>query len=210
MLAFLSGCDKPSEASKNRSLAPAALVPVTKQRGPQAKLTTPQAPSGSRLRSVYFQGDDGSRAHFGFFDKERKEQCSFDYVSGGKGEPFVYRCFPDFAGSRACDEKASYYQDSNCSVPMYNVWSRSSTNPPEKYYLVTESTSNKSCEGQSMAPGVYLIKKWVKPTSLYQKNAFDQSCSEFTLGFENYKFFEFGERVPDDAFARAVLTTDLP
>lgn len=207
---LLVGCDKGSNPSPRGALAPAALVPTGGSNRPVEKLTTPQSPSGTRLRSIFFQGEDGSREHFGFFDKERDEECRFELVSGGKGKPFEYRCFPAFSGARYCDDAVPYYQDSSCSVPLYTVWRRSSENPNDKYYRVNESRSGEPCPEKSVVPGIYKIKRWVQPTSLYQKRDYDQACVEFTLGFENYRFFEFGEKIPNDVFARAVLTTDLP
>lgn len=211
LLVLLSACDKSTDAPANAALAPASLVAVAKP-GPasESSQSSPQSPSGSRLRSVYFQGEDGSRVHYGFFDKERQERCSFEYASGGAGEPFAYRCYPEAGASRPCDEPVRYYQDSNCTVPLFSVWKRTEDPKRDKYFRVTESSWGEDCAGQPVAPGFYLVKRWFKPAAVYQIMPFDKSCSEFTLGFEDYRFFEFGERIPDEAFVRAELLTDLP
>lgn len=206
----LTACDRSTEASSPAALAPASLVPSAQPTKLQtAQRSTPSSPSGTRLRSMYFRGDDGSRVHYGFFDAERKEHCSFAYSSGGNGQPQEYRCFPNTGGSRPCDEPATYFQDSLCTKPLYRVGRLGPQQEPGKYYRVTEATSGKRCEGQPKQRGIYVLNL-VKPSVLYQKNGFDQSCIEFSVGFEDDRFASLGEMIPEDRFVRAVLTTDMP
>lgn len=207
---LFTACESSSEPQNQGGLAAASLVAVNKvQATEDASPATPQSPSGTRLRSIYFDGADGSRLHYGFFDSEREERCHFAYASGGQGEPLVYRCFPEVADNRPCDLSASYYQDRDCTVPLYHVWTSVRIPRRDKYVRVSESVWGKGCEGQTHAPGLYKVKRWLKPAALYQKSTLDQSCSEFTAGFQNYRFYEFGERVPEDVFVQAGLTTDV-
>src|SRR5438105_4184598 len=48
-----------------------------------------EALSGTRLKTQYIQGDDGSRSFLGFFDTQRNEACTFGRAEDGK-----IRCLP--------------------------------------------------------------------------------------------------------------------
>lgn len=210
IVTLLPACEASQDASSNTAVAAASLVSQAsagkKKAMPRA---TPPSPSGTRLRSIYFRGDDGSRMHHGFFDAERKEECSFEYFSGGDGEPHVYRCFPHAAGVRACDEGGDYFQDSACTVPLYEIYKGRFDDEPGKYYRVTESLSDQACGGDFLESGVYLVKP-IKPKVLFRKQSFDNSCIEFSLGFEGKIFVELGERIPSENFVRAELAIDMP
>lgn len=210
VVTLLPACETSTEASSDGAFAAASLVPQASPRKNEAvQRATPASPSGTRLRSIYFRGDDGSRVHYGFFDAERKEDCSFEYFSGGDGQPHVYRCFPHISGVRACDEGGDVFQDSDCTVPLYELYKGRFGDEQLKYYRVTTSHSGQACGGEFLESGVYLVKP-VKPKVLFQKQPFDNSCLEFSLGFEGRTFAELGERIPDERFVRAELAIDMP
>jgi len=66
--------------------------------------------SGSRLKARYYVGEDGSRQFVGWYDSQRKEECSF--LSAGDGET---RCLP--AGAYPI----GVYSDANCTTPIVYV-----------------------------------------------------------------------------------------
>lgn len=208
----LAACESSSTASGDAAVASASLVAAPAQalelvpRGDK----TPQSPSGTRLRSIYFQGEDGSRLHLGFFDSQRKEKCSYRITHVGKDGILEHRCVPQASGGHACDEEARFYRDRDCTVPLHGIWMPDPHKERTPYYEVAKANSDFGCPKDTEQPGLYSIKSWIKPAVIYQKSGFDKSCSEFTVGFENYAFLELGEKVDPEAFVRAVMVTDMP
>jgi hypothetical protein len=66
--------------------------------------------SGSRLKARYYVGDDGSKQFAGWYDSERKENCTVMSASDG-----VLRCLPFTLFASA----GSYFSDSNCSSQYF-------------------------------------------------------------------------------------------
>lgn len=76
---MLTGCGPMPSESDGGSLADAgACVGAARE-----------ALSGTRLRTRYVEGDDGSRSPLGFFDLVRNEACSYQTAEDGK-----LRCLP--------------------------------------------------------------------------------------------------------------------
>ncbi len=79
-----------------------------------------QSVSGSRLKARYWVGEDGSKQFAGWYDSQREEACSFqDYGDG------VPRCRPSSGAF------ASYFLDSGCTVPLFNVYDTECSTAPK-------------------------------------------------------------------------------
>ena len=142
-----------------------------------------KAESGSRLKRVQIQGDDGSIAdQFAFFDSQRNEDCYYTQTTSD------YRCLPlnSIGGS--------FYSDGNCTNQIF-------AKPPDKpspNYLISSNNfvaSNIYERGSSIST----------PVSVYSKNG--QACSALQTSYlPGYEFFAKGPEVPLSDFQRGVLT----
>jgi hypothetical protein len=77
--------------------------------------------SGTRLRAMYYQADDGAGYQIGYwFDSERNEQCVFQTAGDG-----ARRCLPVGGGIAT-----GYFSDPGCTQPLAKI---SSCGPVPKY-----------------------------------------------------------------------------
>lgn len=99
--------DGGSDAGLDGSASPDGSI------SPDAGATKPASfTSGTRLRTRYITGADGSKQLVGFYDSTLKVECTF--ITAGDGKT---RCLP-IGGSAAANIAANaYYADSACTQP---------------------------------------------------------------------------------------------
>jgi hypothetical protein len=99
-----------------------------------------QETSGTRLKARYYVGDDGSKQFAGWYDTERKENCTFSTASDG-----AIRCVPAATAAAV----GSYFADSACKQPLATV---SCGAPAPKYASAYSQSSGGCLMGPTLAP----------------------------------------------------------
>jgi hypothetical protein len=90
--------------------------------------------SGTRLKARYMVGEDGSKQwNYGWYDSERKENCTFTTAGDGKT-----RCLP----TPGAYVNGSVYADAACTQEVAAIICAS---PAPKYISVTHTTAGATC-----------------------------------------------------------------
>jgi hypothetical protein len=148
--------------------------------------------SGTRLRARVYVSSDGAKQFAGWYDSQRKENCTIYPAADG-----VLRCLPYFAPTGQITD--TYFSDAQCTVPLALVTKGCSP----KYEIRTEVVS--ACAQQSryhvLTPGVL-----ANPSTYYVKSA--NQCIAQTYNSNLPDFWTVGSEIPASSFADATEQTE--
>jgi hypothetical protein len=176
----LDGGGGSADGSNSGGDAPSLLDALTDP-VPPASADTNQ--SGTRLKVKYYAGDDGSKAFAGFYDSQRKEDCSFRTAADG-----VSRCMPTtnavFSG---------YYADMTCTQPVVVVPAGCST---PTYVLQTDVSCNPVSDLLSVGVSY-------SGSSIYVLSG--TTCTGTSGTGSGAAYFYLGSEVPPSSFVAGTL-----
>jgi hypothetical protein len=142
--------------------------------------------SGSRRKVKYYAGDDGSKAFAGFYDSQRKEDCSFALAGDGKT-----RCLPSPTATLS-----GYYADAHCTQPLLAINSNCAT---PTYAWTMDSTACAATAGHH----VLAVGSPFAGSSVYILGG--TACSGPAPTGAGYLYFFAGDEVDPSAFVAATV-----
>jgi hypothetical protein len=142
--------------------------------------------SGSRLRARVYEGTDGSKQFVGWYDNQRKENCSIAVAADGK-----LRCLPEAAYNGVL------FTDAQCTVPLGQQSPKGCTAP--KYIDVPAAQT---------CGGTYPRRRFPAGTTTFVGQAYallNGMCQATTIYPQSIDYFPAnGPEIPAGSFADAV------
>lgn len=143
--------------------------------------TDQQALSGTRLKSRYLRGDDGSKVFVDFRDSMRNENCFFMPMEDGKSH-----CVPWTGG----ELPISYFENSACTMRLAVLVAGSACRAPKYAYEFLSTCPQ--------AIVLYDLQGMASPTSVYYRSSTGQ-CSMLSPASGDV-FYRPGSKIPTSAF----------
>lgn len=196
---LVSACDKSSSMDADSPSNPGGTDTRPGTKSPRNQPEVMPMPSGSRLRSVYFKGDDGSREHIYWFDTKLEISCEYRSVAwdtSASGIEAAY-CIPYMIDFQRCSSGESIFLDSNCTTVLYRTWAHDAS---QEYFEITEQSGDQPCDDKPA--GFYRIKKVHKSGNYFYKN-FSGECTPVVHSGGWSEFVELGDSVAPEIFVRA-------
>ena len=147
--------------------------------------------SGTRLRTRYITGSDGSKQLVGFYDSTLKVECGFFTAGDSKT-----RCIP-LGGNNAAAVQTALYADSGCTQPV--VVSQYPYCPTFAYGA--DQTPVTSC-GTGYIYRVYALG--AKLTTFYQKSG---SCTAYAVP-ATQQMWAVGAEIQPSQFVEGTYSTE--
>jgi hypothetical protein len=176
-----SGGGAPRDGGMMDAMVDGAMNPV-----PDASA---QEMGGSRLKARYYLGDDGSKQFAGWYDTQRKENCTFGSAADG-----TLRCLPAVSATAV----GSYYSDAGCSKPLATIACGAAA--PKYAYSYSYNTAG-CLVGPSLAP----VGSRFTSATIYIGSA--GTCTATTTP-ASADWYEVGSSLDPSAFVRATETTE--
>jgi hypothetical protein len=115
-LCLLAGCSANQPLLRDAGFHQDAAAPATdsgaKETDAGQRYTPPPyVKAGTRLKLGYYDGGDGARSPYGFFDAKENTPCSFTAPAGHAADDKTLRCLPTSGASLS-------YMDANCMTAV--------------------------------------------------------------------------------------------
>ena len=199
-LLLVASCAHP--ADEIGGTPPDDRMPPTDDKKPPMSMTSNEIKTGTRLRSRFATGDDGSQIALGLYDSKLNIDCQFTEAEDGK-----QRCLPTRTATlRASDAFLSSYgsrslfKDNACTERL----AMSSLCDDAMRYIKFSDT----CGGRTRIANAVEI---APPSYAYYRSS-TGGCSSFTvssaLSLSELRFYTVGTPVQPQEFVSGMITTD--
>lgn len=192
-----SSVDEPMELSQTppTDQNPKSDLPVASDRQ--------EIKSGTRLRSKYVTGDDGSQLAVGLYDSKLGFDCEFVGAEDGKT-----RCLPKRAASLRAPDLVAYYistryvfRDSTCSdrIAFSNACDQA-----VRYVNYADTCGGNTRVANALEIGV--------PSVVYYKRSSDNACVATStgsyIGWADQRFYTLGTSIKPEDFVAGTMVTE--
>lgn len=177
-------------------------TPPGDKKPPMSK-TSNEIKTGTRLRSRFAAGDDGSQIAIGLYDSKLNIECQFSEAEDGK-----QRCLPtrtatlrvpdSFVGSYSAAR--GFFKDSNCTD---RIATSNLCEPAARYVKFSDS-----CGGRPRIANAIDI---APPTTIYIRRADGMCAGLTTSGYPvllDLRFYSMGTSVQPEEFVGGIVATD--
>ncbi len=189
-VSILAGCSSKQETPA--SVGGLGVVATTGEvvPGPQ----TPAAVSGSRLRAQHVVTADGTRSFVGWYDKERKEPCTFSVAADN-----TMRCMPPALPQTY----SGLFADAACQNPLQAGSATSCGASAVISQTASVPSSKPGCYAVSQT--LFAATKIAPGSTVYRPGA--QGCQATTVDATT-SYYLLGAAIPATAFVEATEVTD--
>jgi hypothetical protein len=148
---------------------------------------------GTRLKAMYYLGDDGSRHALGvMYDSQRGERCMYLNTPDGM------RCIP------SAETAITWYEDTGCSAPLGSRGKSECYQSDARYAYAPVPAG--PCGAVGAQAALYPTVAKVTPATVYQKDAGGGCKAVATSG--NTEFYTLGPAIPWDSFVKVTEQHD--
>lgn len=177
-------------------------TPPGDKKPPMSK-TSNEIKTGTRLRSRFAAGDDGSQIAIGLYDSKLNLECQFSEAEDGK-----QRCLPTRTATLRVPESMlgavygarGFFRDSNCTD---RIATSNLCEPAARYIRFSDS-----CGGRPRIANAIDI---APPTTLYLRSA-DGTCTMVKTStypvLLDLRFYSMGTSVQPEEFVGGIIATD--